>query len=78
MSRTDEDPTDEGRPNESGEQAETTAEFGRDPDKPMSQEQQAYLKPLAESQDEKVRDDMSEADAAVTIDRLQENAVHIY
>jgi hypothetical protein len=52
--------------------------FGRDPDKPMSQEQQIYLHALAESQGAELRDNMSEADAAVTIDRLQENAVHLY
>jgi Protein of unknown function (DUF3072) len=51
---------------------------GRDPDKPMSDTQRTYLEPLADSQDEEVQDDMSEADAARTIDRLQDNAVHVY
>jgi hypothetical protein len=51
---------------------------GRDPDKPMSDVQRTYLEPLAESQNEQVRDDMTEAEAAGTIDRLQENAVHVY
>ncbi len=51
---------------------------GRDPDKPMSDVQRTYLEPLAESQNEEVRDDMNEAEAAGTIDRLQENAVHVY
>ena len=51
---------------------------GRDPNKPMSDMQRTYLDPLAESQNEKVRDDMTEAEAANTIDRLQENAVHLH
>ncbi len=51
---------------------------GRDPDKPMSDVQRTYLEPLAESQDAKVKDGMSEEEAARTIDRLQENAVHVY
>jgi hypothetical protein len=51
---------------------------GRDPDKPMSDAERTYLEPLAESQNEEVKDDMTEAEAAATIDRLQENAVHIY
>jgi hypothetical protein len=54
------------------------SEPGRDPDKPMTDTQRTYLEPLAESQDAKVRDDMSEAEASRTIDRLQENAVHVY
>jgi len=44
----------------------------------MSETQRTYLEPLAESQDEDVREDMTEAEAAGTIDRLQENAVHVY
>jgi hypothetical protein len=55
-----------------------TPEPGHDPDKPMSDTQRTYLEPLAESQDAKVNDDMSEAEASRTIDRLQENAVHVY
>ncbi len=51
---------------------------GRDPDKPMSDAQRTYLDPLAESQDTEVKDGMSEEEAARTIDRLQENAVHVY
>jgi hypothetical protein len=51
---------------------------GRDPDKPMTDVQRTYLDPLAESQNEEVRGDMTEAEAAGAIDRLQENAVHIY
>ncbi len=61
------------------EQAEDeTGAPGRDPQKPMSDTQRTYLEPLAESQDAKVRDDMTEEEAARTIDRLQENAVHVY
>lgn len=56
----------------------TDASVGRDPDKPMSDVQRTYLEPLAESQNQEVRDDMTEAEAAGTIDRLQENAVHVY
>ena len=44
----------------------------------MTDTQRTYLEPLAESQDEEVKDDMTEAEAARTIDRLQENAVHVY
>jgi hypothetical protein len=55
-----------------------TGSPGRDPDKPMSDAQRTYLEPLAESQNEEVRDDMNEAEAAGAIDRLQENAVHVY
>lgn len=55
-----------------------TGSPGRDPDKPMSDTQRKYLEPLAESQGEDVRDDMTEAEAAGAIDRLQENAVHVY
>jgi hypothetical protein len=44
----------------------------------MSDAQRTYLDPLAASQNEEVRDDMTEAEAAGTIDRLQENAVHVY
>jgi hypothetical protein len=54
------------------------AEPGRDPNKPMTDTQRTYLEPLAESQDAEVKDDMSEAEASRTIDRLQENAVHVY
>jgi hypothetical protein len=54
------------------------SEPGRDPAKPMSDAQRTYLDPLAASQNEEVRDDMTEAEAAGTIDRLQENAVHVY
>jgi Protein of unknown function (DUF3072) len=53
-------------------------EPGHDPDKPMTDTQRTYLEPLAESQDAKVKDDMSEDEASRTIDRLQENAVHVY
>jgi hypothetical protein len=53
-------------------------QIGRDPDKPMSDTQRTYLEPLAESQDEQVKDDMSEEEAARAIDRLQDNAVHVY
>jgi hypothetical protein len=55
-----------------------SAEVGRDPDKPMTDTQRTYLEPLAESQDEQVKDDMSEEEAARAIDRLQDNAVHVY
>jgi hypothetical protein len=55
-----------------------TGSPGRDPDKPMSDTQRTYLQPLADSQDENVREDMNEAEAAGAIDRLQENAVHVY
>ena len=53
-------------------------EPGHDPDKPMTDTQRTYLEPLAESQDAEIRDDMSEDEASRTIDRLQENAVHVY
>jgi hypothetical protein len=58
--------------------ADEEREPGRDPDKPMSDTQRTYLEPLAASQDAKVKDDMTEEEAARTIDRLQENAVHVY
>ena len=51
---------------------------GRDPDKPMSDTQRTYLEPLAESQNKEVKEGMNEAEAAQTIDRLQDNAVHVY
>ncbi len=73
MTRTDKDDESTG-PSIGSE----TGSPGRDPDKPMTDTQRTYLEPLAESQDAKVRQDMSEADAASTIDRLQENAVHVY
>jgi hypothetical protein len=57
---------------------DTSADVGRDPDKPMSDTQRTYLEPLAESQDEQVKDDMTEQEAARAIDRLQDNAVHVY
>jgi hypothetical protein len=62
---------------EAAENAEAP-EPGRDPDKPMTDTQRTYLEPLAESQDAKIKDDMSEDEASRTIDRLQENAVHVY
>jgi hypothetical protein len=51
---------------------------GRSKDKPMNDSQRRYLEPLAESQDEEVKEDMTEAQAATTIDRLQENAASVY
>lgn len=44
----------------------------------MNDSQRRYLEPLAESQDEEVKEDMTEAQAATTIDRLQENAASVY
>ncbi len=73
-----ENATTEDTAAQASEAGEESAPTGRDPDKPMSDSQRTYLEPLAESQDEKVRDGMNEAEAAVAIDRLQENAVHVY
>ena len=69
---------DESPETDARDGSEADSALGRDPDKPMSDVQRTYLEPLAESQNEKVRDDMTEAEAAATIDRLQENAVHLY
>jgi len=44
----------------------------------MNDSQRRYLEPLAESQDQEVNEDMTEAQAAATIDRLQENAASVY
>ena len=60
------------------ESSDDAAARGRDPDKPMTDVQRTYLEPLAEDQNAEVKDDMSEAEAARAIDRLQENAVHVY
>ncbi len=53
-------------------------ERGRSEEQPMNDAQRKYLEPLAESQDEQVKEDMTEAQAARTIDRLQENAASVY
>lgn len=53
-------------------------ERGRSQDRPMNDSQRRYLKPLAEDQDQPVNEDMTEAQAAATIDRLQENAASVY
>jgi hypothetical protein len=53
-------------------------ERGRSANEPMNDAQRRYLKPLTESQNEQVKDDMTEAQAAATIDRLQENAASVY
>ena len=71
---------DADRTNEQTEEQQGTfdTERGRSKDQPMNDSQRRYLEPLADSQDEQVNEDMTEAQAAATIDRLQENAASIY
>jgi hypothetical protein len=70
---------DADRPNEPQQQEGTfDTERGRSKDQPMNDSQRRYLEPLAESQDQEVNEDMTEAQAAATIDRLQENAASVY